>query len=102
MKECPKCGYKDDPHWKPYFFHLYWEYAPQEDFKHIIPLKIEKKYCKNGDFYYHFEDHYYYYQLGGKTRKIIRRFPKGYESMVNRNLYEKTPSEKGYYKRVKK
>jgi len=95
LKICPKCGYKDDPIWKPYFFHLYWEYAPLPDFKGEVPEKLVRKYCEVGDFYYHFEDDLYYYQVGGKTRRVIRRFPKGWESMVNRKLYEKTPSEKG-------
>ena len=94
MIECPKCGYKDDPMWKPYFFHLYWEYAPLCDFKGKIPEKLEKKHCEDGAFWYHFEDRLYYYFVGGKTRKIIKRFPKGRESMVNRKLFEKTPSEK--------
>lgn len=95
MKVCPKCGFEDDPIWKPYFWHLYWEYAPQENFKEMIPLKLERKHCESGDFWYHFEDKYYYYYVGGKTRQIIRRFPKGRESMVNQKLFEKTPSEKG-------
>lgn len=95
MKVCPKCGFEDDPRWKPYFYHLYWEYADQHEFKELIPPKTERKYCEAGDFYYHFEDQFYYYRLGGKTRKIIYRFPKGRESMVNRKLFEKTPSEKG-------
>ena len=95
MRVCPKCEARDDPKWKPYFFHFYWEYAPQEDCKDLIPTKTERKRCDAGAFYYNFEDQFYYYQLGGKTRKIIRRFPKGKESMVNRKLFEKTPSEKG-------
>jgi len=97
MKVCPHCGYKDNPLWKPNFFvsMIYWEYAPQEDFKNLIPTKTERKFCSLGGFWFDFEDEYYYYKLGGKTRKIIRRFPKGYESMINRKSYEKTPSEKG-------
>ena len=95
MIRCPKCGYEDDPMWKPYFFHLYWEYAPLENFKETVPTNLNKKHCEAGNFWYHFEDEFYYYYVGGKTRKIIRRFPKGRESMVNRKLYEKTPSEKG-------
>jgi len=27
---------------------------------------------------------------------MLHRFPKGYESMANRKLFEKTPSEKGF------
>jgi len=85
----------DDPRWKPYYWGLYWEYGSLNDFKDLVPNKIERQYCKDGNFWFDFEDAYYYYKLAGKTRKIIRRFPKGYESMANRKLYEKTPSEKG-------
>jgi len=95
MIRCPQCGFEDDPRWKPYWHHLYWWYGDQRDFKHLIPSKVEKKFCDQGNFYYHFEDKLFYYRLGGKTRKIIYRFPKGRESMVNKRLFEKTPSENG-------
>ena len=104
MKECPKCGFKDDPMWKPLAWRIYWEYAPLEDFRRGYPqladlTKNPKKKikCEAGNFYYHFDDEFFYYQVTTKkaTRQMVRRFPKGYESMANRNLFEKTPSEKG-------
>jgi len=94
MRVCPKCGYSDDPRWKPLFWKIYWEYAPLEDFKELIPNKIQRRKCDVGNFWYDFEDEYYYYKLSGKTRQMLHRFPKGFESMANRKLFEKTPSEK--------
>lgn len=96
MRVCPKCGFSDDPRWKPLFWKIYWEYAPLEDFKVLIPDQIQRKKCIAGNFWFDFEDKYYYYKLSGKTRQMLRRFPKGYESMANRKLFEKTPSEKGF------
>jgi len=102
MKVCPKCGFKDSPFWKPLFWKLYWEYMNLEDFKNGYPLleldirrNRARQKCEVGNFYYDFQDEHYYYKLAGKTQKMIHRFPKGYESMANRKLFEKTPSEKG-------
>ena len=104
MRVCPKCGYRENPMWKPLAWRLYWEYAPLEGFKEGYPELasltenlLTKHKCKVGNFYFHFEDKFYYYQITTKraTRNLVRRFPKGYESMANRNLFEKTPSEKG-------
>lgn len=102
MKVCPKCGYQDDPMWKPLAWRLYWEYAPLDDFKKGYPqlaslTESTKKFkCEEGNFYYNFEDKFYYYQVTTEraTRELVRRFPKGFESMGNRKLFEKTPSEK--------
>lgn len=115
MKVCPKCGHKDSMIWKPLFWKLYWEYTVPLDFiKEIHALeesrsktissfilggepkkRKERKFCERGNFYYHFEDDFYYYKISGKTRKMIHRFPKGWEELANKKLYEKTPSEKG-------
>jgi len=102
MRICPKCGFHDSPSWKPYFWGLYWEYMDFADFKREYPSLLDQpfdifhshKFCEEGNFYYNFEDNHYYYKIAGKTRKVIRRFPKGFESMANRKLFEKTPSEK--------
>ena len=104
LRVCPKCGYKEDPMWKPLAWRIYWEYADLYSFVRgypelsILALKPpEKKKCEQGNFYYHFEDEFYYYQVTTKKskRQLVRRFPKGFESMANRELFEKTPSEKG-------
>ena len=104
MKVCPQCGFKDDPMWKPLAWRIYWGYAPLESFingypklKDIALNSPKKQLCLEGNFYYNFEDDFFNYQVTTKkaTRKLVRRFPKGYESMANRNLFEKTPSEKG-------
>jgi len=104
MKVCPKCGHKDSLIWKPLFWKLYWEYADLEDFKNeytsgnapywLFGTKPRSESIKGG-FSYHFEDSQYYYKFAGKTRKMIHRFPKGWEELGNKKLYEKTPSEKG-------
>lgn len=62
-----------------------------------LPLRYASEkllFCKNGGFTYNLEDRNYYYKIAGKTRIMIHRFPKGFESMANRKLFEKTPSEK--------
>jgi len=106
MRVCPKCHFEDDPMWKPLAWRIYWDYAPQETFidgyphfKEVVFNPPKKKKCESGNFYYHFEDEYYYYQVTTPkaTRKLVRRFPKGFESMGNRDLFEKTPSEKGFH-----
>ena len=105
MKVCPKCGHKDDPMWKPLAWRIYWDYADRDTFIKGYPNLAElalnppqKKKCEIGNFYFNFEDKHFYYQVTTKKakRQIVRRFPKGYESMGNRELFEKTPSEKGY------
>jgi hypothetical protein len=83
---------------------MYWEYISEEDFKKEysatnVPYwnrgrKEMRQFCSEGNFHYDFEDSHYYYKFAGKTRKMIHRFPKGFESMGNRALFEKTPSEK--------
>ena len=104
MKICPQCGFRDDPLWKPLFWRLYWEYMPIDDFikKHpkiydeifgFFVVRPKGMFCKDGNFWYHAEDEFYYYRVGGKTRRFTYRFPKGFESMANRKLFEKTPSE---------
>jgi len=104
--KCPNCGIiiKDDPMWKPLAWRIYWDYATQEDFirrypqlKELVQNSTKRKKNEVGNFYYHFEDEFFYYQLTSSkaTRKLVRRFPKGYESMANRRLFEKTPSERG-------
>lgn len=86
MKVCPNCGFRDNPLWKPLFWKLYWEYMDAEDFTREYP-HVQFKERKA-------EDQFYYYKQAGKTRKMVHRFPKGFESMANRKLFEKTPSEK--------
>jgi len=83
-----------DPNWKPLYWKLYWQYCPYETYvsSHGQP-KIERKFCKEGNFYYDFEDQLYYYKKAGKTRKMIHRISKRFAMMANRKLYEKTPSE---------
>jgi len=102
MKVCPRCGFRDSPYWKPLFWKLYWEYMSLEDFEReypelaekLIARKDVKSKCVEGDFYYNIQDSHYYYKIAGKTRVMVHRFPKGFESMVNRKLFEKTPSER--------
>lgn len=105
MKVCPKCGFHDNFMWKPLAWRIYWEYASLGSFVRGYPQLAElaldppkKQKCEEGNFYFHFEDAHYYYQVTSKkaTRRLVRRFPKGYESMANRNLFEKTPSEKDH------
>lgn len=105
MKECPECGFKDDPMWKPLAWRIYWEYAPTPEFMRGYPQLASlaenpppKKKCEAGGFYYHFEDPLFYYQVTTKkaTRQLVRRFPKGFETMGNHALFEKTPSEKDF------
>jgi len=93
--------------WKPLAWRIYWDYTDQQDFRKGYPqlaLFIDKppkkQYNSLGNFYFHFEDEFYYYQLttNRSKRKLVRRFPKGYETMANRKLFEKTPTEKGYPK----
>ena len=103
MKVCPKCGFREDPMWKPLAWRIYWDYADLDSFVRGYPQLSsfalnppEKQKCEQGNFYFHFEDEYYYYQVTTpkSKRQLVRRFPKGYESMANRELFEKTPSEK--------
>jgi hypothetical protein len=106
MRVCPKCGYADSPLWKPLFWKMYWEYMDMLDFVREYPSLADSwgvqdkvrqhKFCKDGNFYYDQEDDYFYYKFAGKTRKMVHRFPKGLESMANRRLFEKTPSEVGF------
>lgn len=103
MKVCPKCGFRESPLWKPLYWKLYWWYMPLADFKRefpkytFLPFKsLRTKKCVEGNFTYHFEDQFYYYKVAGKTRKMIHRFPKGFESVANKKLFEKTPSEKDF------
>ena len=97
MRVCPKCGHVENPHWKPLFWKMYWEYISLEDFGKVPLFNIERKHQSIGNFWYNFEDNFYYYKIAGKTRKMIHRFPKGYESMGNKKLYEKTPSEANFH-----
>ena len=88
--QCPKCGYLDNPIWKPLFWKLYGSYADFEDVKRELPclsIRIEA----NGGKY---SDDYFDYELRGKTRIVVHRFPKAFRMMRDRKLYEKTPSEK--------
>lgn len=100
MRVCPKCGFRESPFWKPLFWNLYWDYMSEADFFMEYPgFEGEKRLktkllSEDGSIRYDFEDSFYYYKFAGKTRKIIHRFPKGFESMANRKLFEKTPSEK--------
>ena len=91
--QCPNCGYLDNPIWKPLFWKLYGSYADLEDFKREYPhIKFENKIA---------EDRYFDYELRGKTRKMVHRFPKAFRMMRKRKLYEKTPSEKRKVKYAK-
>jgi len=86
---CPNCGYHDSPIWKPLYWKLYGSYCDFSDFQREDPhfakrIELEKK----------IEDQYFDYELHGKTRKVVHRFPKAFRMMRNRKLYEKTPSEK--------
>jgi hypothetical protein len=94
--------------WKPLFWRPYWEYADQESFlltypqwHQVLEHPPPRRHCVDGDFLYHFEDAFYYYRLTTQKskRRLVFRFPKGYESMGNTKLFEKTPSEKGYQRR---
>jgi|WetSurMetagenome_2_1015567.scaffolds.fasta_scaffold185371_2 hypothetical protein len=109
LKTCPNCGFQDDPMWKPLAWRLYWEYAPESDFVVAYPNSVrllnesrnkKPNKCLTGNFNYHFEDEFYYYQLTTERakRKLVRRFPKGYEAMANRSLFEVTPSERNFLK----
>ena len=83
--QCPRCGYLDSPIWKPLFWRLYGSYAALEDFTREHPdiVFVDGK----------AEDQYYAYELRGKTRRMVHRFPKAFEMMRDKRLYEKTPSE---------
>jgi len=76
----------------------FWREYPQLK---SVSLSAKRRKCVEGNFYYDFEDAYFYYKLAGKTRKMVHRFPKGFEAMANRKLFEKTPSEKGFYPLLK-
>jgi len=87
---CEKCGHIDSPIWKPLYWKLYGSYASFEDFQkehpHLaqqLPHRLTKT-----------EDQHYTYERHGITRDVVHRYPKIFNPMRNRKLYEKTPSEK--------
>ena len=85
---CPHCGYQDLPILKPLYWKLYGSYADFNDFSNEYPI-MAKQLCEYGKT----GDNYFEYELHGKTRKVVHRFPKAFRMMRDRKLYEKTPSE---------
>jgi hypothetical protein len=86
--QCEKCGYKDNPIWKPLYWKLYTSYADLQDFQREYPELTDEL-----ETHFQVEDDYYAYKLAGKTRKVVHRWPKAFAMMRDRKLYEKTPSE---------
>jgi len=86
---CERCGHIDNPIWKPLYWRLYWSFAPFADFEREYPTlakQLTHRLAKT-------EDQYFVYQRRGKTRDVVHRYPKALSSMMNRKIYEKTPSE---------
>lgn len=76
---CLHCGYLDSPIWKPLFWKLYGSYTDLKDFVEEHPdLAIKNEKDKK------VEDGYFDYELHGKTRKVVHRFPKAFRMMRQR------------------
>jgi len=88
---CEKCGYKDNPIWKPLFWKMYYSYCDFDDFSREYPELAERL-----SFEQTTTDQHYFYKTAGKTRRMVHRVPKAFAMMTKRELYEKTPSEKGF------
>jgi len=87
---CEKCGYIDNPIWKPLYWKLYGSYCDFADFQRIYPelaKQLPKRLSKT-------EDQCCDYERHGITRDVVHRYPKAFRMMRDRKLYEKTPSEK--------
>ena len=88
--QCPECGYLDSPIWKPLFWKLYGSYTDWRDFVNEHPKLVRKMLIDHKA-----EDKTFEYELRGKTRQVVHRYPKAFRMMRDKKLYEKTPSEKG-------
>lgn len=86
---CPKCGFHDNPMWKPLYWKPYYAYADYEDFKRDYPA-LAKDLTREKPA----EDEQYLYYLRGKTRVMVHRIDKLFLHLTDKTIFEKTPSEK--------